>query len=126
MFPANKHPLLVQQMVAMPGTRGLSLNNILKSFTQPHISADSQSNIKAFNYINLDWRPYDKWSHWGDARIQINTYIKNRWVKALMDEKFLHAGYKIQDISGIKQNNFLNIFKNKKSIIIRGGRTRLS
>jgi hypothetical protein len=66
-------------------------------------------NIKAFNYINLDWRPYQQWAHWGDARIQINTYIKNRWVNALMDEKFLCAGYKIPDPINIKEKTITGI-----------------
>jgi hypothetical protein len=52
-------------------------------------------NIKAFNYINLDWTPYDQWSHWGDARLEINSYISANWISELSDPKFLHAGYDI-------------------------------
>lgn len=60
--------------------------------------------IKAFNYINLDWTQFDKWKHWGDARIEINSYIRNRWVQKLSEEKFLHAGYIIDEQSGVKFN----------------------
>ena len=60
--------------------------------------------IKAFNYINLDWTPYPQWAHWGDARIEINSYISKRWVDSLSNEKFLCAGYKIPDSTGIHIN----------------------
>ena len=61
-------------------------------------------NIKAFNYINLDWTPYPQWEHWGDARIEINSYISKLWVDSLSNEKFLCAGYEIPD-STSKLNN---------------------
>ncbi len=52
--------------------------------------------IKAFNYINLDWTAIPKWSHWGDCRLQINSIIRNNWIRALSDPRFLHAGYDIE------------------------------
>jgi hypothetical protein len=66
---------------------------------------NNHPNIKAFNYINLDWSPYTQWAHWGDARIEINTYIKNRWVDSLLNEKFLCAGYEIPDSTSIINNS---------------------
>ena len=52
-------------------------------------------NIKAFNYINLNWVPIDRYTTWGDCRLEINTYIKNHWIGELGDTKFIHAGYDI-------------------------------
>lgn len=51
--------------------------------------------IKAFNYINLDWTPIEKWTHWGDCRLEINTYIKEHWIAELAKDKYIHAGYDI-------------------------------
>jgi hypothetical protein len=59
-------------------------------------------NIKAFNYINLDWTPYTQWQHWGDARIHINTYIRDRWVAALTQDNFIAAGYDIENQNSIQ------------------------
>jgi len=56
---------------------------------------DNHPGIKAMNYINLDWTQYDHWEHWGDARLQINEYIRDRWVEELSGERFIHAGYEI-------------------------------
>lgn len=56
---------------------------------------ENHPEIKAFNYINLDWTPIDKWSHWGDCRLEINTYIRDKWIEKLDEPHFIHAGYQI-------------------------------
>jgi hypothetical protein len=50
-------------------------------------------NIKGWNYINLDWTRYQTYQDWGDARLEINTEIRTRWVDSLMSPRFLNAGY---------------------------------
>jgi hypothetical protein len=50
-------------------------------------------NIKAWNYINLDWTRYQTYQDWGDARLEINTEIRTRWVDSLLSPRFLNAGY---------------------------------
>jgi len=65
---------------------------------------DNHPNIKAFNYINLDWTQIDRWEHWGDARLQINEYIRDHWVEALSDERFLHSGFQIEEDDGPDQD----------------------
>lgn len=57
---------------------------------------DDHPNIKAFNYINLDWTRYETWEHWGEARLQINDYIEEHWVQRLSSDRFLHAGYDVE------------------------------
>jgi hypothetical protein len=49
--------------------------------------------IKGWNYINLDWTRYPTYETWGDARLQINTEIRTRWVDTLTQSRFLNAGY---------------------------------
>lgn len=49
-------------------------------------------NVKAFNYINLDWTEIEQYSTWGDARIEINSYIKENWIEKLSDPRFQHIG----------------------------------
>ncbi|MDP8206324.1 MAG: T9SS type A sorting domain-containing protein [Candidatus Electryonea clarkiae] len=58
---------------------------------------DIHPEIKAFNYINLDWTQFEQWEHWGDARLEINSYIANRWVAALSDPRYIHIGYDIEN-----------------------------
>jgi hypothetical protein len=47
--------------------------------------------VKAFCYINRDWGKYPVWRDWGDARIQVNEAILERYVRELGDPLFLHA-----------------------------------
>lgn len=51
--------------------------------------------IKGWNYVNLDWRHYDVYQTWGDARLEINSYIRDHWVDSLMSARFLNVGYDI-------------------------------
>jgi hypothetical protein len=48
--------------------------------------------IKGFNYMSQDYRGtrYEAIG-WGNARIQTNSYVKEQWINALRDERFLHA-----------------------------------
>ena len=62
---------------------------------------DDHPNIKAFNYINLDWSQIERWEHWGDARLQINEYIRNHWIGALSDERYIHSGYDISQVVSV-------------------------
>ncbi len=64
---------------------------------------DSHPNIKALNYINLDWTQYDRWEHWGDARLQINEYIRDHWVEELSGERFIHTGFSIEDLESVSE-----------------------
>lgn len=49
--------------------------------------------IKGFNYMSQDYRGTKYAAHgWGDARIQVNSYVLERWIEALRDERFIHAG----------------------------------
>ncbi len=50
-------------------------------------------NIKGWNYINLDWTHYSTYLTWGDARLEINSYIRERWIDSLQTPRFLNAGY---------------------------------
>lgn len=52
--------------------------------------------IKATAYINWEWREWSDrlgftWHDWGDARIERNPEVRDRWVRALADPIFLHA-----------------------------------
>jgi hypothetical protein len=52
--------------------------------------------IKATAYINWEWREQSdrlgfKWHNWGDARIEGNALVRDRWVKELSDPIYLHA-----------------------------------
>ena len=48
--------------------------------------------IKAFNYIDLEWTTIPEYSHWGDARLEINSYIRDRWTGRMADPRYLHIG----------------------------------
>lgn len=52
---------------------------------------DRHPNIKAFSYINWDWRGYPMWADWGDCRLEADAGILARWKATLADPVFLHA-----------------------------------
>ena len=52
--------------------------------------------IKATAYINWEWREWSDrlgftWHEWGDARVERNALVRDRWVLELADPIFLHA-----------------------------------
>jgi hypothetical protein len=47
--------------------------------------------IKAFCYINWDWTTYPVWQDWGDARIEVNPVILERYQRELADPIYRHA-----------------------------------
>lgn len=49
--------------------------------------------VKAFCYINSHWDAMPMWVEyqWGDARVQENAFIKENWITAISQEKFIHA-----------------------------------
>ncbi len=63
---------------------------------------ENHKNIKALNYINLDWTSIDKWKHWGDCRLEINTFIKNKWIEELAKDKYIHKGFDITSPVSVK------------------------
>ena len=72
---------------------------------------DNHPNIKAFNYINLEWTLYQQWEHWGDARLQINSYIRNRWVAEISGDRYLHVGYNIDSTLSVMKDKPLLPFE---------------
>lgn len=47
--------------------------------------------VKAFCYINWNWDAYPEFSGWGDARIQVEPTILERYRQELADPMYLHA-----------------------------------
>ncbi|MCX7908701.1 MAG: glycosyl hydrolase [Ignavibacteria bacterium] len=50
---------------------------------------DKHIEIKGFNYINAKW-PESAYPNWGDARIQNNQYILNKYIEELKKSKYVH------------------------------------
>lgn len=66
---------------------------------------DLHPSVKAFNYIDLDWTAIEQYADWGDARIEINSYIKDKWVEKLADPRFLNIGTMLNGTTGIDSQN---------------------
>jgi hypothetical protein len=47
--------------------------------------------IKAFCYINWNWARYPRWSKWGDARLQQNELVAERYREEMASPLYLHA-----------------------------------
>ena len=70
---------------------------------------DNHPEIKGLNYINIDWTQIQRYRDigWRDARLEINSYIRNRWVGRLMEDRFLNAGYDITQPVSVSQESEL-------------------
>ncbi len=44
---------------------------------------DRHRHVKGFCYINWDWSRHPQWHDWGDARLQRNPFVLERWIGAL-------------------------------------------
>ncbi|NQT35674.1 T9SS type A sorting domain-containing protein [bacterium] len=64
---------------------------------------DNHPEIKGLNYIDIDWTQIDQYRElgWRDARLEINSYIRNRWVAALVDDSYINAGYDISQHASV-------------------------
>jgi hypothetical protein len=47
--------------------------------------------VKAFSYINWNWSQYPQWSTWGDARLEQNSIVGNKFASEMDSAKYLHA-----------------------------------
>jgi len=56
-----------------------------------------QPTIKAFCYINGAWDNYPEFQGWGDARIEINPFLLDRYKNELANPWYTHA----QRITGV-------------------------
>lgn len=60
--------------------------------------------IKAFSYINSDWSSQPMWInnptfHKVDSRLQMSTYISQKWKKEMENSRYLHASDEVWNIS---------------------------
>jgi len=76
--------------------------------------------IKGWNYINLDWTRYQTYRDWGDARLEINTEIRTRWVDSLISPRFLNAGYDITTGVGEEASKPQALGCKPRATIVRG------
>jgi hypothetical protein len=62
----------------------------------------SDNNIEAISYINWDWEdiPQFRGQGWGDARIEGNAALKDRWVAEISGKKYLHASDDLFSVLG--------------------------
>lgn len=37
--------------------------------------------VKGISYINWDWSAYPQWQDWGDARLQMNEFVLENWIR---------------------------------------------
>lgn len=51
----------------------------------------STPGIKAFCYINWNWANYPQWSNWGDARLEMNSFVSDRYNNEMDSTMYLHA-----------------------------------
>ena len=82
-------------------SRGVSADEIWRDWYQPYFDYVIANGdvIRAVAYINANWNRQPKWAppyhegYWGDARLEINPVIAERWRRQISDRSiWLHGG----------------------------------
>lgn len=82
---AHRFPVMIGESTprGIPVTTGAQA---IHDWYQPYFDLIHRfPQIKAFSYINWDWRIYPQWSTWGDARIQDNPAVQSFYLHELND-----------------------------------------
>ena len=94
MRDAEQHRFPV--MIGESTPRGISVQMGDKAWNQWYAQffdfIRTQPCIKAFCYINWNWDSYPEFNGWGDARIQVEPTILERYSRELAHLMYLHAG----------------------------------
>ena len=68
--------------------------------------------IRAVAYINNDWNSQPMWEpaanngYWGDTRIEVNEFIRAKWLEEINQGNWLHANEDLYDLLGFaKEEN---------------------
>ena len=88
---ARRFPVMIGESAPRrhPVTEGAK---VVEGWYKPYFELmRTHPEIKAFSYINWDWRIYKQWSDWGDSRVQENAAVLNYWKGELAGGRYLHA-----------------------------------
>jgi len=58
-------------------------------------------NIKGWNYIDVDWSSINSYQQqgWRDARLEINSILRRRWVHQMSSGNVIHAGCRLDSMT---------------------------
>ena len=88
---ARKFPVMIGESAPRrhPVTEGA---RVVDGWYKPYFALmRGHAEIKAFSYINWDWRIYKQWSDWGDSRVQDDAAVLKYWKGELADARYVHA-----------------------------------
>jgi len=60
----------------------------------------SRNEIKGFCYINWNWANYERWSNWGDARIELNEDVLKRYREEMGKPSYIHHSEDTYEVLG--------------------------
>lgn len=61
--------------------------------------------VKAISYINCNWYAQPMWDGWGDTRIQVVPYIKQKWLEKMTEPAYIIGTDEVFSLIGFRQNN---------------------
>ena len=105
----NAHISPVWDGTSAQGQVSKSGNQIWNEWYVPFLSFIRSNGdvIKAVSYINTFWDSQASWGppynegFWGDARVQVNTTVRNRWDSEMSSSFWLHGGPSLFSILGL-------------------------
>lgn len=96
---------LTRSPIGINDAKPVTAEDIWQSWYQPFFDFIHENNdvIRAVAYINTHWESQSRWycaaqaspptkecpeGNWGDSRVQVNPYIKQKWLEEVNDESF--------------------------------------
>jgi len=76
--------------------------SVWKDWFVPLFYFMEEKGVQAFSYINCDWDaiPEFRTKNWGDARLQSNRYITQKWIDEISQESYLKSSPRLFEILG--------------------------
>lgn len=73
-----------------------------KKWFIPFFKFINRQKVTAVSYINTNWEDQPMWQGqgWGDARIQADEYVKQKWLKEINKDKYLHSSPELFKLLG--------------------------
>ena len=89
----HRKPLMIAESTPRAGGSTCFGKGSWDHWFKPYFQFIEANHVKAVSYIDDNWETIQMWKGkgWGDARVEANKYVKERWMEEIRTPKYLHA-----------------------------------
>ncbi|MBN1521663.1 MAG: hypothetical protein JW928_03945 [Candidatus Aureabacteria bacterium] len=100
----HKKPLMIGE--STPRGIGTRMDKISwEAWFKNYFQFIKEHNIKIISYINSNWENQPMWKDqgWGDARVQADAFVKEKWIEEISQDMYLHSSKELFKILGYEK-----------------------